>query len=418
MPQELNERVVKAIEPPKVGAATIWDAKVTGFGVRVFAPTSRRTQGARSFFMNYRADGRERRFTIGSFPEWSVEAARNEAKELRRRIDRGEDPASQKRERREAPTVADLADRYQTEHLPKKAKHSQAADWQMIRNEILPRLGSRKVADIHHGDLEALHREIGTTRPVRANRVLAVASKMFSLALKPKEGETTPWRDQAQGNPCKGVERNPEAGHERFFSQAELAALSDALTAHRTPAGDCISFIMLTGCRPGEAMAAEWKQFDVEPGFWIKPAANTKQRKTHKVPLGPAALELLARIRADQGATARRSQGNFVFPGQVYGQPLKNLHNAWKAISGAAGLSDARIYDLRHTFASVGAGGGLSLQIIGRLLGHTQFKTTLKYAHLADDPLREAATKITAQIAGAGKPKADVVPLPKRGGAA
>ena len=81
-------------------------------------------------------------------------------------------------------------------------------------------------------------------------------------------------------------------------------------------------------------------------------------------------------------------------------------------------LSDARLYDLRHTFASIGAGGGLSLQIIGRLLGHTQFKTTLRYAHLADDPLREAASKIATQIAGAGKSKAEVVPLPKRGSVA
>lgn len=466
MPQKLSERSVKAIEPPMTGAITIWDSETTGFGVRVFAPTSRHPQGARSFFINYRVGGRERRFKIGAYPEWSVEAARNEAKELRRRIDRGEDPASEKRERREAPTVADLAERYRAEHLPKKAERSQANDWAMIEKEILPRLGSRKVADIHAGDIEALHREITASgRTVRANRVLAVASKMFSLALKPMKGEETPWRDHAQGNPCKGVERNPEEGHERFFSEAELAALSDALVAYGPkPAGDCIRFIMLTGCRPGEAMTATWEQLEAEPGFWIKPGATTKQRRIHKAPLGPAAIELVDQIRAHREATPRRSDSSFVFPGQVYGQPLKHLHNAWKQISDAAtvslwagsadpkiaalvadlekglgrrpalsecqalagqrgvnlppGLTDARIYDLRHTFASVGAGGGLSLQIIGRLLGHTQFRTTMKYAHLADDPLREAASKIVTQIAGTGKSKANVVVLPKRGGAA
>jgi integrase len=460
MPQKLNERLIKAIEPPPTDATTVWDSEITGFGVRVFAPTGRRPQGARSFFINYRIDGRERRFTIGSFPEWSVEAARAEAKELRRRIDRGEDPASEKRERREVPTVADLAERYRTEHLPKKAGSSQTNDWAMIKNEILPRLGTRKVAEIHHGDIEALHREItADDRPIRANRVVAVASKMFSLSLKPMEGETAPWRDHAQGNPCKGVDRNAEEGHERFFSEAELAALSDGLAAYGSkPAGDCIRFIMLTGCRPGEAMAATWEQFDAEPGFWIKPSAQTKQRKIHKAPLGPAAIELLARVR-----TARQ-YGVYVFPGRVLVQPLKHLHNAWKEIVGTAtvslwadspdkkiatmigdletglgqrptvaecqaiaaqrgiklppGLTDARIYDLRHTFASVGAGGGLSLQIIGRLLGHTQFKTTLRYAHLADDPLREAAPKIVTQIAGAGKSNAEIVPLPKRGSVA
>ncbi|MGO9237996.1 MAG: tyrosine-type recombinase/integrase [Methylocella sp.] len=465
MSDELTESFVKKIQPPKTAAITVWDSKLTGFGVRVFAPTNRRPQGARSFFINYRIDGRERRFTIGTFPEWSAEAARNEAKKLRRRIDKGDDPASKKRERREAPTVADLAERYRTEHLPKKAESSQANDWAMIKNEILPRLGSRKVAEVHHGDIEALHREISKDRPVRANRVVAALSKMFSLSLKPMEGEDAAWRNHAQGNPCKGVERNPEEGHERFFSEAELAALSDALVAYGPkPAGDCIRFIMLTGCRPGEAMAATWEQFDAEPGFWVKPSSHTKQRKTQKGPLGPAALELLATIRASRESTPRRSGSDYVFPGQVYGQPLRHLHNAWKEITGMAtvalwsgssdhkiaglvadlekglgrrptlaecrsfaaargvkpppGLSDARIYDLRHTFASVGAGGGLSLQIIGRLLGHTQARTTMKYAHLADDPLREAAAKITRQIAGAGKNKADVVSLPKRGGVA
>jgi integrase len=358
-----------------------------------------------------------------------------------------------------------LAERYRIEHLPKKAKSSQVNDWQMIKNEILPRLGSRKVADVHHGDIEALHRDITANgKPIRANRVLAVASKMFSLALRPAEGEQAPWRDQAQGNPCKGVERNPEEGHERFFSEAELAALSDALVAYGpTPAANCIRFIMLTGCRPGEAMAATWEQFEVEPGFWIKPSAHTKQRKIHKVPLGPAAIELLCRIRADREATPRSSRSNYVFPGQLSGQPLKQLQTTWDEVAGTAtvslwgdsrdlkiaevvadlekglgrrparaecqaiagqrgvklppGLSDARVYDLRHTFASIGAGGGLSLPIIGRLLGHTQARTTQRYSHLADDPLREAAVRIATQIAGAGKSKPNVVPLSKQGDA-
>jgi integrase len=272
---------------PATGAATFWDGghkdAVTGFGVRIFAKTKRHPTGARSFFINYRVHGREKRLTIGAYPDWSAEAARAEAKELRQRIDRGEDPAKQRKDRREAPTVRDLAERYRAEHLPKKAASSQKNDWQMIQNEILPAIGDRKVADVHDGDVEALHRGITERgRAVRANRVLAVASKMFSLALKRAEGEDAPWRNQMQGNPCKGVARNHEEGHERFFSPAELAALSDALAAYgRTPAADCIRFVMLTGCRPGEAMHAVWDQFEVEPGFWVNRSAHVKQRKVH-----------------------------------------------------------------------------------------------------------------------------------------
>ena len=461
---KITDAWLKKQAAPVLGDETIWDSELTGFGVRLFAPTKRHASGARSFFINYRIDGRERRFTIGAYPDWSAQAARDEAKELRRRIDRGEDPAKERKDRREAPTVRDLAERYKEEHLPKKADSSQVNDWQMIEREILPAIGDRKVADVHEGDIEAVHHGITERgRAVRANRVLAVASKMFSLALRRKEGEEAPWRNQAQGNPCKGVARNHEEGHERFFSPAELAALSDALAAYgQTPASDCLRFIMLTGCRPGEAIRATWDQFDAEPGFWVKPSAHTKQRKVHRVPLAAAAAELLERINAQRDKTPRRAQSNFVFPGQSHGEPLKQLRSCWQQITERATIAlwrdakdpklaalvadlenglrrtptagevmalaqkasvklspaphDARIYDLRHTFASVGAGGGLSLQIIGRLLGHTQMRTTQRYAHLADDPLREAAAKIGAAIAGAGK-GTNVVPL-KRGACA
>ena len=161
---------------------------------------------------------------------------------------------------------------------------------------------------------------------------------------------------------------------------------------------------MLTGCRPGEATAATWNQFDTEPGFWIKPASTTKQRKAHKVPLGAGALELIASLRAARGEDAR------LFPG------VGRLDHTWAKVIAAAGLeAGARVYDLRHSFASVGAGRGLSLPIIGKLLGHSVAATTLRYSHLADDPLREAADGITAQIGG--KPDVAITPI-RKGGAA
>jgi integrase len=465
MAEKLTERTVKALTAPSKGTVTAWDSMVRGFGVRVFAPTRLNPEGARSFFLNYRLEGTERRYTIGAYPTWSVDAARDEARMLRRRVDRGEDPASAKRERREAPTVSDLVQRYIAEHLPKKAQRSQTEDKAIINNEILSRkwLADRKVADVHFGDVERLHREL-TERgvPKRANRTLTLASKMFSLSLRPAKGENVPWRDQAAGNPCKGIQRNPEEGHERFLSEAELAAVSDALNEYGAQSSaNCIRFIMLTGCRPGEAMLATWDQMDAEPGFWVKPSAHTKQRKMHRAALSPAAIELLDRLRAARDAARRKGApvSSFVFPGQIKGGPLKQLRSCWDWVTDRAtvalwtsgddtvarlvadlrrglgreptlaecrnaaarisvelptALQDARIYDLRHTFASVGAGGGLSLHIIGRLLGHTQSRTTQRYAHLADNPMRDAAMKIGDAIAKAGKPKADVVPLPRR----
>src|SRR5262249_25006658 len=193
----------------------------------------------------------------------------------------------------------------------------------------------------------------------RANRILAVASKMFSLSLVPQAGENRPWRNAVDGNPCKGIKRNHEEGRERFFSQAELTAISDALAKYPGVAADCVRMIMLTGCRPAEAMKANWEEFDKEPGYWIKPSSHVKQRKTHKLPLNPAAIELIDRLR-------KLRKGKWVFPGGKTGEHLAQLWRIWHFVRKETSLGkDARLYDLRHTFASVGAGGGLSLNIIG-----------------------------------------------------
>jgi integrase len=460
-PAKLTQDIVKSAQAPATGSVTLWDSEDKGFGIRIFAATARHPHGAKSFFINYRKDGRERRFKIGSYPDWTVSAARDEAKKLRKRIDLGEDPAADKTERREAPTVEDLVQRYIDDHLPNLAAREHTNQRRMLA-VITEHLGKhRPVADIHFGDIEAMQRRITESgRPVRANRILAVCSKAFSLALRPREKEDKPWRNAVDGNPCKGVARNQEEAKERFLSAAELAALGDALleadAVHPNPA-NCVRLVMLTGCRPHEAMNARWPDFDTEPGFWIKPSAHTKQRKVHKAPLSPPALQLIDDLRVARAKSTKKGApaSQWVFPGEVPGEPIKQTWAVWYACrdgasvklwaassdDGVAGvvtelqaafgraptvaecqaeakrrdvvlptaLLDARLYDLRHTFASVGAGGGLSLAIIGRLLGHTQARTTERYAHLADDPLREAANKIGAVIAGAGKSGADVV---------
>ncbi len=408
-PVRLSNKFVEKLPPGEMW----WDddPKATGFGVRGYLG------GGKSFFVDYRIDGRQRRITIGPFPRWSAEAARERAKELRKLIDRGQDPAGDKRQRREAPTVQDLIDRYVEDHLPKKtAGAARVADEKRMLAEIGKYLGKHtKVVDVHGGDIREMHLNISESigrgdkpRRVRANRILTVCSKMFSLALVPRAGETLPWRNAVLGNPCKGIERNHEEGRERFFSAAELAAISDALKEYDGVAADCVRLIMLTGCRPAEALKATWEEFDSEPGYWIKPSAHVKQRKTHKLPLSPATIELVDRLR-------KARKGNWVFPGDKPGEHLAALWHVWHFVRKRTGLGqDARLYDLRHTFASVGAGGGLSLPIIGRLLGHTQTRTTQRYAHLADDPLREAAEKITTVIIGAGKAGASVVQLHER----
>jgi integrase len=392
----LTDATVRSFGAPASGNKITYDGgdpkkRVRGFGVRVTAA------GARAFVLNYRAGGIERRFTIGSFPDWSVAAAREEAKRLRRDIDRGEDPVRGRRDYREAPTVADLCDRYIDEHASaRKRERSRLEDEGLIRQWIRPELGAQKVAEIRAVDVEKLHRKItrhGT--PIRANRVVTLLSRMFSLAVR--------WELRAD-NPASGIERNYEEPRHRYLSGDELRRLTEALAAHpNQAAANAIRLLLLTGARRTEVLAATWDQFELEAGIWTKPSSHTKQKKEHRVPLSAPARQLLAEIRKDQ----RRSIGGnrelppFVFPAQKPASQVGHmveLKGAWAAICKTAELPGVRVHDLRHTYASVLASAGLSLPVIGALLGHTQPGTTARYSHLFDDPLRAATERAGAII--------------------
>jgi len=372
----LADRQVKALPSPAKGAKIVYDIATRGFGVRVTAT------GSKSFVLNYRIQGRERRLTIGPYPAWSVTAARKEAEDLRRRIDKGDDPLAEKEDARSAPTVRDLFARYDSDHLPSKSPRSAADDRAMWRNDILPALGPMKVKDLRHADCDALHRSISTDRPVRANRVMEVLRKALNLAIRWN------WIDR---NAASGVRRTPERPRARFLTVEEIGRLSDALEQHpQRASADAIRFMLLTGCRRGEALNATWDQFDLERRIWTKPAATTKQRRDHRVPYSSAVADLLERRRAGPGGPA-------IFAGRT-GAPLSDVKRTWASVRATAQLDGVRMHDLRHTFASLLASSGQSLQVVGAMLGHTQAQTTARYAHLYDEPLRNAAECVSSYI--------------------
>lgn len=400
--KKLADRMLQNLPAPTAGSkktnATItYDSEVSGLGVRTTIA------GAQSFILEYRTrTGRKRRYTIGRATEWSVGAARAEAKELKKLIAVGKDPMGEVRADREAPTVGAMCVRFEEEHLPKRRASTQRNYKALIANYILPKMKHLKVAEVTFSDVDGLHRKV--TRdgsPYQANRTVATLSKMFNLAIKWQ------WRTD---NPAKGIERNHEDKRERYLSSEELARLSDALADSEDEQGsNIIRLLLLTGARVGEVKAMRWDQLNLKEGTWTKAAAFTKQEKKHHVPLSPPALKLLAGLarKADDDAV-------FVFPG-IRGQHRKEHKKAWAALRKAAYLSDARVHDLRHTYASVLVSSGETLPIIGRLLGHTQAQTTARYAHLQTDPLQKATDRAGAIIMGNGKRKSgNVVPM-KRG---
>jgi integrase len=376
---------VKALVAAAGKEAVLRDAALAGFEVRA------RLGGAKVYAVRYRAgNGRQapmRRVTIGKHGSpWTPETARAEAKRLLALAAQGKDPAGAKAAAKSAPSVSELAERFLAEHVDTKRKERTAAEYRRLLDKvILPALGKRKVADVVRQDVTKLHHAHRAT-PYQANRTLAVLSKMFALAEQ--------WDLRAgESNPCRHVEKFSENKRERFLSPAELAQLGDVLARYDGSPYyvAAIKLLVFTGARLGEILGLQWQWIDFQRGEARLPDSKTGAKTIH---LPSPALAVLAELP--------RVDGNpHVIVGGVPGAPLVNLEKPWRAIRKAAGLEDVRLHDLRHSFASIAASGGMGLPIIGKMLGHTQAQTTQRYAHLASDPVKAAAATVASKIAAA-----------------
>jgi integrase len=302
---------------------------------------------------------------------------------------------------RAAKTVADLATRFKEQHLPKKRPSTARLYSALIDREILPSLRATKVGDVTFAQVDEIHRRMTTRGAVyQANRAVAVLSKMFNLAIRWQ------WRSD---NPARGVERNPEVRRRRYLSPDELRRLTKELARHGDEqAANIIRLLLLTGARRSEVQSMRWTDVDLNAGIWTKPGATTKQKTEHRVPLSAPARKLLTEIHKQAANGAE-----FVFPGRFGDAHRAEIKSDWAAICKKAKIAGVRLHDLRHTYASILASAGLSLPVIGALLGHTQPATTARYAHLFDDPLRAATERVGAIIAGAVT-EAEVVPIKRR----
>ncbi|MEQ8737308.1 MAG: tyrosine-type recombinase/integrase, partial [Hoeflea sp.] len=331
----------------------IFDDSLPGFGLRHY-PTGRKL-----FFVQYRDRGRTRRVKLGTYGTIAPDEARKLARQRLGEVAKGENPAERIATDRRAPTVAAIAERFLTQYAAVRCKSSTQREYaRSIDLFIRPAIGSRKIGDISRPDIAELHHSMRHI-PYQANRTLGVISKMFNLA--------EVWGFRPDGsNPCRHIQKYPEQKKERFLSPAELARLGSVLdeveaeSADNASAVHAIRLLILTGCRLREIQTLKWDY--VQPPYILLPDSKTGARK---IPIDQGVERVLAGIE--------RVPGNpYVIAGKQEGAHLTDLQRPWRRIRKRAGLDDVRIHDLRHTYASNALASGLPIEMVGKLLGHTQ----------------------------------------------
>lgn len=401
----LTTGLLRSIKAPTSGCIEYWDAKIHDLSLRVYA------SGRATWSIRYRPRSAKayRRFTIGLYPAISLYDARQLAEQYRGRVSIGEDPQQDRKDIHSAITIRELADQYLNEFArPKKKKSTYQLYKLYVEKHIIPQIGSLTVTKITPQVIDRLHRELGRERPATANRVLACVSGMFCFGLRAKVPHLS-------SNPAKGIEKFRETPRQRFLSKDELARLGAALTEAETVglpwpknampkkhgrrlenrrsivcpyAVGAIKLLLLTGCRVGEILKLRWREVDFDRGLLLLPDSKSGQKV---VTLSDAAIRVLK--------TLERT-GVYVIPGKRLNEPRADLDRPWNLICARAQLEDFHIHDLRHSFASLGAGAGVGLYILGKLLGHRNPQTTERYAHLGATPLRHAVNSISDQMVG------------------
>jgi integrase len=381
---KLTKRAIDALKP-EAKDFFVWDSQIAGFGVRVMP------SGAKTYQAQYRKGGRTRRVSLGRHGKITVDEARRLAKDVMGQVAMGENPAEEIALERRAPTVASLCDRFFKEHAEERCKPTTQKEYRRALDLFIkPEIGSFKVTDVERKDIAALHHKSRHT-PYQANRTLQVLSKMFNMA--------EIWGLRPDGsNPCRHVPKYREAKRERYLSQHELQKLGEVLFAVEQDGSESVHVVaafrllILTGCRLKEIQTLQW-------GFITDAGMELTDTKT-----GARRIPLPAAARAVLSALPRTPGNPYVIEGKLDGSHITDLQHPWRRIRARAGLDDVRIHDLRHTYASNAVSSGMPIQMVGRLLGHTQIQTTMRYAHLADDPVKRAAeenaNRLSAFVSG------------------
>ena len=355
-----------------------YDKKIKGLLLKVSA------SGRKTFYIRFKdSAGLNRQRKIGNAAILTLDEARALARGYLAQINLGQDPFLQAPINL-APTLEDFA---QNEYLPyvKTYKKSWNMDESRLRNHILPHFGRRRMSDIEKRDVVALINELAEIfKPGTINRVVILLRYLFNLAIKWEIAGIT-------SNPTSGIPLLKENNqNERFLSALDAKALLRAINYSRNKMlKHIVPMLILTGARKREVLDAKWEDFDIARQIWRIP--TTKSGKARVVPLSDMATRLVAQLQETKCC-------DYVFANPNTRKPYSSFFYSWHSARKDAGLDDLRVHDLRHSFASFLVNAGRSLYEVQTLLGHSQIKTTQRYAHLSADSLRKASNEVSVAV--------------------
>ncbi len=350
------------------------DNTITGFCVEV------RRSGHKTYAYKYRdRHGAQRQYKIASTSALTFAEAKKEALRVQSLVVVGKNPSEERKVDRTVPTVAQLAERY-LEYV-RSYKKSADIDARYLHLHLLPKFGKRRINQLTQAEIvDWLNAKVRDGyAQATVNRWQVILGHMLRMA--------NDWGlAGAEVNPLKGIkQKDPNNKIERFLTPAETQRLRQAVEASpNTMLAPIVALLLLTGCRKRELLDATWDEFRLEQGFWRIPTEKSKTGKARQVPLSATALAVLEAI-------PRFKDCPYVIPNPATHKPFNSIFKSWNRARIAAGLPDVRMHDLRHSMASNMANSGQSLFVIGQVLGHSQPRTTMRYAHLSEGTLQKAA---------------------------
>lgn len=394
---KLNQSAIgNARCPEGRGKLEISDSACKGLFLEV------RKSGGKTFYLRYTNNrGRQQQYRIGDASVISLVQARQLAQQLKGQVLLGEDPKETRKTERQTPTFAEFIERQYMPHI-RSYKKSWETDVSLLKNHLLPRFGKRYIDQITRQDITQMHseRKASGAAAGSANRLLIMMRYIFNLALR--------WElPGIKSNPTKNVPLMLENNRrERYLTGDETRRLYESVCKSDNHMLQLIvPMLILTGARKREVLDAKWEDFDFERRLWRIP--TTKLGKPRHLPLSDGVMSLLSTM-------PRNLKSDYVFANPKTNKPFVSIFCAWNTARKKADLSDVRIHDLRHSFASLLINSGRSLYEVQKLLGHTQIKTTQRYAHLSPETLLDAsnaATRAVGSIMGVMPNQISEVPM-------